>query len=71
MVSNKVKRNIFLTLSVIGTGILAARIFDFATGAAEWWQPAVSAIILACCIKFYLNYRKAVKKGILFGKIRN
>ena len=69
MTSNRVKRNIFLALSIIGIAVTAARIFDLAMGDGEWWQPVSSAAIFACCFKFYLHYRRAVKAGILFGKI--
>ena len=54
MISNKVKRNIFLALSIIGIAVTAARIFDLAMGEGEWWQPVSSAAIFACCFKFYL-----------------
>lgn len=68
MVSNKVKRNISLVLTVIGIGILAARIIDFATGGKFW--PIVSALVIDCmALKIYLAYRKAVRDGNLFNKV--
>jgi len=60
--SNRIKRNIFLTMSVIGLGVIVARAFDFfAGGDTAWWEVLGAVVIYATCFKFYLGYRKAAK----------
>lgn len=34
-----------------------------ADGSVEWWNLASSVIITAICIKFYLRYRRELKKA--------
>ena len=67
MLSNRVKRNIWLTLSVLSIGPLTDRIIRCANGTLEWWSVVATVIITAFCIKFYLDNRRKVKRGILFG----
>lgn len=58
MLSDKVKRNIWLTLAI--TSILAVinRTIKLAAGETEWWSLASAIVILAYCTKFYLCYRR-------------
>lgn len=67
MVSNRVKRNIWLTLAVLNIGAIADRAIGVADGSSEWWQLVSPIVIFLFCIKFYLCYRKQVKLGNLFG----
>ena len=45
----------------------AVRIVD---GSVEWWSLLSSIIITALCTKFYMCYRKQVKRGNLFGRVK-
>lgn len=67
MLSNKVKRNIWLTLSILSLGCIMDRIIGVIDGSVEWWDLLSVIIITALCTRFYLCYRKQVKHGILFG----
>lgn len=67
MLSNRVKRNLWLTLSVISIGPLADRILRCIDGTLEWWSVVCTAIITTFCFRFYLCYRRKVREGILFG----
>lgn len=69
MLSNRVKRNGWLTLAVLSaSGVIdrAIRLFD---GTIEWWEFVFSLLITALCVRFYLCYRIQVKRGNLFGRI--
>ncbi len=67
MVSNRIKRNIWLTLAVLNVGVIADRTIGVADGSLEWWQLVSAFVIFFFCIKFYLCYRKQVKLGNFFG----
>ena len=69
MFSNRVKRNIWLTLAIISILAVADRIIGVANGTSEWWHLASTAVTTALCFKFYLCYRRQVKNGNLFGKV--
>lgn len=69
MVSNKVRRNIWLVLSFLSAGCVIDRGIRVASGELEWWNLVSVIVILALCIKFYLCYRKQVKRGNLYGKV--
>lgn len=68
MLSNRVKRNIWLTLSILSIGSIIDRAVRVTDGSAEWWSLASAIVITAFCTKFYLCYRKLVKSGNLFGR---
>ncbi len=68
MVSNKVKRNIWLLLTINGIGVIAARIFEAITG-GEWWPILSAAVLTIVTLKMYISYRKAVKEGNLYNKV--
>jgi len=39
-------------------------------GSVEWWNLITAVVITAFCIKFYFCYRKQVKRGNLFGRVK-
>ncbi|MCI5627643.1 MAG: hypothetical protein MR333_08570 [Porphyromonadaceae bacterium] len=67
MASNRVKRNIWLTLAVLNVGAIANHAIGVADGSLEWWQLVSTIVISLFCIKFFLCYHKQVKLGNLFG----
>lgn len=71
MLSNRVKRNIWLTLSTLSIDCIIDRTVRVIDGSAEWWSLASAIVITAFCTKFYLCYRKQVKSGILFGRTKS
>ena len=70
MISNKVKRNIWLTLTIMSGLCVPDRAARVINGSMEWWKPFSAAIIACLCYRFYSAYRKQVKRGNLFGKIK-
>ncbi|MDE5886227.1 MAG: hypothetical protein K2J48_03430 [Muribaculaceae bacterium] len=60
MVSNRVKRNIWLTLSILSIFVIVDRIIRIVMGELDWWQLVSAVIISGFCIKFYLCYRRQV-----------
>lgn len=68
MISNKVKRNIWLTLTIVGGAIIVSRVIDV-MAEGEWWQLLSSVCIFLVSLKCFLSYRKAVKEGNIFGHI--
>lgn len=69
MFSNRVKRNIWLTLAILSLMAVVDRIIGMADGTSEWWHLACNAVTTALCFKFYLCYRRQVKNGNLFEKV--
>lgn len=69
MLSNKVKRNLWLTLAILSLTAVVDRAIRVADGTVEWWNLISAIVITAFCTKFYLCYRKQVKKGNLFGRV--
>lgn len=61
MVSDRVKRNIWLTLAIVSVVCAVARSIQLAGGEAEWWEAACSAIITVYCTSQYLRFRKKVR----------
>lgn len=70
MLSNKTKRNIWLAISVVTFASVISHAINVAVGAAEWWQLFSVTIVFAIVFKCYRTYRKAVKAGNLFGKVK-
>lgn len=68
MVSNRVKRNIWLALSVMSLAVIIDRAIRFADGSVEWWSLLSSVVICLVCVRFYLIFRREVKEGKLFGR---
>lgn len=69
MISNKVKRNVWLTLAIMSTACIADRAIRVADGSLEWWNLVIAVIITALCTKFYLCYRRQVREGNIFGRV--
>lgn len=70
MLGNKVKRNIWLTLFVFALVAVVDRAVRVADGRLEWWNLISVFVIAAFCGKFYLCYRRQVRKGNLFGRVK-
>ena len=70
MLSNRVKRNIWLTLAFLSGLAIIDRTIRIVMGALEWWQLVSVIIITAFCIKFYLCYRRQVQRGNLYGRVK-
>lgn len=71
-VSNRVKRNISLTLTVVGLMCTAARAADVAqdmSSARAWFELAGITVMTYLCYDNFRLYRRRVRKGILFGSI--
>lgn len=68
MLSNRVKRNIWLALSIMSSVVIIDRAIRFADGSVEWWSLLSSVIICIACVRFYLIFRREVKEGKLFGR---
>ncbi|WP_297064611.1 hypothetical protein [uncultured Duncaniella sp.] len=68
MVSNRVKRNIWLALSVVSLAVIIDRAIRFADGSVQWWSLLSSVVICFGCVRFYLIFRREVKEGKLFGR---
>ncbi|MBO4945628.1 MAG: hypothetical protein J6C91_10305 [Muribaculaceae bacterium] len=69
-ISNRVKRNISLTLTVVGIICIISRIWDVAIAPAsgQAWFDLFSILVLTyICFDNYMIYRRRVKKGIIFG----
>lgn len=70
MLGNRVKRNIWLTLTIMSGLTVIDRAVRIVDGSVEWWNLLSSIIITALCAKFYMCYRKQVKRGNLFGRVK-
>lgn len=70
-ISNRVKRNISLTLFVVGLFCMGARsvnVLQNPKSFMAWFEFAGIAFLTWCiCFDNFLIYRRRVKKGILFG----
>ena len=65
MLSNRARRNIWLTLAILSLAAVVNRTIKVIDGSTEWWNLVSAIIITAFCTKFYLCYRKQVKQGNL------
>ncbi len=61
MLSDRVKRNIWLTFAILSIGIIIDRAIGVADGSVEWWGLVCAVIITFFCAKSYFCYRKKVK----------
>ena len=61
MISNRVKRNVWLVLAVMSVGAVVDRAIRVAEGTVEWWNLVSAIVITAFCVKFYLCCRREVK----------
>lgn len=61
--SDRIKKNIFLVLSVVGLGVIVARAIDLATGDGRWWKLLSAVVLYGMYFKFYLDYRRSYRDG--------
>lgn len=61
MLSDKVKRNIWLALAITSAVAVINRTIKLAAGETEWWSLASAIVILAFCTKYYLDYRRRAR----------
>ena len=70
MISNRVKRNISVTLFVLGLVIMGIRasnvVANFSSGVA-WFEFIGTTILTWVCYDNFSIYQRRVKRGILFG----
>ena len=69
-ISNRVKRNISLTLLILGCVCIISRAFDVAdepTSGKAWFHLCAIILLTYLCFDNFLIYRRRVKKGILYG----
>lgn len=55
MLSNRAKRNIWLTLAILSTLVTIDRAIRIVMGDLDWWQLVSAVIITAFCFRFYLR----------------
>lgn len=71
-VSNRVKRNIWLTFTVMGCLIVVSRILDPVMSGAiaghDWFDIFGAVVITLCAFVNFKIYRNMVKDGIMFGR---
>lgn len=70
MLSNKVKRNFWLTLAILSVGCIIDRAIRVIDGSIEWWNLVATIVITVFCTIFYLCYREQVKRGNIFGRVK-
>lgn len=63
MISNKAKRNIWLTLAILSVGAVIDRAIRVADGSVEWWNLVSAILITFFCTRFYLCYRADYRKN--------
>lgn len=69
MISNKIKRNIWLTFGIVSfvcVMSIAVKVYD---GTSEWWQLVCSVVICGVIFRLFSIYRKQVKAGNFFGRV--
>ncbi|MDE6392078.1 MAG: hypothetical protein K2L59_02245 [Muribaculaceae bacterium] len=57
----RLKRDIWLVLSIVMFLITINRTAGFINLTSEWWEPLSSLAIGALCVRLYISHRKAVK----------
>lgn len=71
-VSNRVKRNVSLTLCIVGllcTAVRAEQVAQDMTSAMAWFKLLGIILLTGLCYDNFRIYRRRVRKGILFGSI--
>lgn len=69
-ISNRIKRNISFTLSIIGLFCIASRLWTvfIAPSSGRAWFDLCSIILLTyICFDNYMIYRRRLRNGIKFG----
>lgn len=70
-ISNRVKRNIYAALLVVGGGCMIVRGWEVAmnpTSGSAWFELSGITLLTYLCFDSYMVYRRRVKNGILFGR---
>ena len=67
MLSNRVKRNIWGTLTILSIFAVVDRIIRVADGSLQWWNIITAALMTALAARFYWIFRCEVRRGNLFG----
>lgn len=70
MISNRTKKNIWLALAVLSLVAVIDLAIRVADGSVEWWNLVSVIIITFFCTRFYFCYRRQVKIGNLFGRVK-
>lgn len=70
MLSNKAKRSFWLPLALPSVGCIIDRAIRVIDGSIEWWNLVTTIFITAFCTKSHLCYREQVKRGNLFGRVK-
>lgn len=71
MVSNIAARNIYLILAISSFCGLIYSTIEVILGDGRWITLCPIAMSTALFLRFYLSYRKQVKRGNLYGKVRS
>lgn len=69
-ISNRVKRNISFTLSLVGLICIVARAWEVVLAPSSgraWFDLSGMVVLTYLCFDNYLDYRRRVKAGIMFG----
>lgn len=69
-ISNRVKRNTSLTLSIVGLVCIVSRVWDvtIAPSSGKAWFDLFGILLLTyLCFDNYIIYRRRVKQGINYG----
>lgn len=69
MISNRVKRNIFLTLAIMSAVTVIDRAIRLAMGLVEWWILVLAIAITVVLARCYFSFRREVKRGNIFGHV--
>lgn len=70
MMNNRIKRNLWMIMSVVMGVIGVERSVRFFDGSEEWWKAVSAFAIAAVCARCFICYRKAVRSGNLDGEVK-
>lgn len=59
-----------MAMSIVMTAMVVERVIRLVNGSVEWWEPLSACAIGAVCIKCFLSYRKAFRRGNLYGVVK-
>lgn len=69
-ISNRVKRNVSFSMMILGCLIILARLWQVVSSpdsATAWIKLAGITLLTYFCFESFNNYRRKIRKGILFG----
>lgn len=70
MLTNRTKKNFCLVLAILNAAAAIDRAINLAIGDAKWWQLVASLVAMVLFLKLYYSYKRAVRKGNLYGYVR-